>query len=100
MDKDQAKVVDISKFSKNKPKELAAEELNKDNSELLKYGAEVFMGELEGAEGFLSVTLNEEGVPSIIWAGNVDTIRILGSLDVARQLFVDKTIYGTEDDDY
>jgi hypothetical protein len=90
----ETKIVDISKFSKNKPENVEPEKLSKD--ELLQHGLDVFNDHIKEAEGFLGITVTEEGIPSIVWAGKVDTVSALGSIEIAKQIFIEKSFYDPE----
>ena len=92
------KIIDLSKHSKYRPKDVDVEKLS-ESDELVNYGVEVFNEHIQDAEGFLAILINEEGTPAIVWAGDVDTISVLGSLKIAEQIFVDKTLYGTGEED-
>jgi hypothetical protein len=88
MDSKETKIVDISKYSKNNPLEV---DLEQEVEELIAHGLEVFNEDLKNSSGFLAITIDEGGTPSIVWAGNVDTITTLGSIEIAKQLFIEKT---------
>lgn len=53
--------------------------------ELLEKGLETFVSELSNdAKGFFAMIFDQEGNPSIIWAGDMDMIACVGSLEVAK----------------
>jgi len=98
MDSEQkANIVDLSKFSKFNPDNEDIDKLS-ETDELINRGVESFNDSLQDSSGFLAITINEEGTPSIVWAGNVDTITTLGAIEIAKQLFIDKTFYDSDAD--
>lgn len=53
--------------------------------ELMEQGLEIFAQELsDDAKGFFSIVFDKENNPKIIWAGDIDMISALGSLEMAK----------------
>lgn len=53
--------------------------------ELMDSGLEVFLEMLsKNPKGFVSVVFGEDNYPEIVWAGNIELIPVLGSLEMAK----------------
>ncbi len=53
--------------------------------ELMDSGFEVFLQMLsKNPKGFVAVVFNEDNYPEIVWAGNIELIPVLGSLEMAK----------------
>lgn len=93
MDEREANIVDLSKFSRRLPQE--GELIPED--EYFNKGIEKFNESIDNATGFLAVTFDENNSPTIIWAGDVDTMAAVGSFEVAKQLFIEKMFYAQDE---
>ena len=61
-----------------------------DNDDYLNLGLDAFNEGLETAEAFLAITIEEDGTPRMVWAGDLNTYLVVGALDVAKTLFKDR----------
>jgi hypothetical protein len=53
--------------------------------ELMDSGLEVFLEMLsKNPKGFVSVVFGADNYPEIVWAGNIELIPVLGSLEMAK----------------
>jgi len=95
MDEHETKVVDLSKFSKHLPEDcqLIPED------EYFNKGIEKFNECIDDASGFLAISFDDAGSPTVIWAGDVDTLSAIGSFEVVKSLLIEK-VFAAEEYEY
>ena len=63
----------------------AASEPEATTEELMEKGLEIFAQELsEDAKGFFALIFDSQNTPRIVWAGDIDMITAIGSLEMAK----------------
>ncbi len=68
---------------KGKAKQMSPDDITRE--EVLEHGLETFAKELaSGGRGFFALIFNEDGYPSIIWAGDMDLMTSVGALEIAK----------------
>jgi len=87
----------------NNPISLVAVKAQKENTptdsetqDMLAQGLEAFQDRVEEASAFLSVIFDEVGDPSIIWAGDINLIKSIGSLEIAKEELIKQISYQEE----
>jgi len=79
------KVIDITnRMPKKEVITNSDDEYSEEAEDALELGLETFEEGLTNAKGFLTITFDEEGQPSVIHAGELDLIRTLGTLDYVK----------------
>lgn len=79
------KIVDFSSLAEKLQKQ--SEDQTQDFVDM---GIEAFNENIQDATAFLAVTFDEDGDPSIVWAGDIDSYSAIGTLEVVKKLFMDK----------
>lgn len=75
----------VKTFSPKKKSKVPKEPEGVSAEELMEQGLEIFAQELsEDAKGFFSIVFDKDNNPKIIWAGDIDMISALGSLEMAK----------------
>ena len=99
LDFDLATHSNVRVFEPNKGKKSATAEpeAQESSEELLEKGLEIFAQELSGdARGFFAMIFDAENNPKILWAGNIDMIMALGSLELAKNELYNVAFAGSD----
>lgn len=83
-------LVDVK--AKKEESTMATEE-----EDMLTKGKETFQEMMdEGAVGFIALTFDANSDPRILWSGDIDLVKALGSLELAKKEIADKIYSYTE----
>jgi len=88
-------VVDFLNKKREKERDPAQEELDKAITE----GKKIIADKIEEASSFATVTFDSEGEPSISFGGDLDTYKMIGALEHAKQAVLSSSLSLEPDDD-
>jgi hypothetical protein len=85
MDEKEGNIVDLAEFFEQEPPVSTSRELTP--IDYLAMGVDALSDNLVEANGMLAITFNDEGTPNIVWAGRLDPVAVLETLEIAKREF-------------